>query len=151
MSFGLLINWYLWAQAPAISGFFLGSMPQPTKKCHLAYKSLATDICGHKRPQLVVSSWEGYLGLGWTRQRVKMESPPRLGLRTIYIVPLWKDWSYQSTCPEFRSRDEKGLGTQPHLTYKLASTHCVPNPNPIKGSSNRLFYTHTHKSILTCI
>ena len=59
---------------------------------------------------------------------------------------------YQSMCLEFRYGDGKVLGTQPHPTRRLAFTHCVPYPNPIKESSNRLFYTHTYtKPTLTCI
>ena len=40
---------------------------------------------------------------------------------------------------EFRYGDGKVFGTQPHSTSRSASTHCVPNHNLIKGSSNRLF------------
>ena len=44
--------------------------------------------------------------------REKMESPPRLGLRTIYIVPFMEGLIYyQSTCLEFRYGDRKVLGT----------------------------------------
>ena len=44
--------------------------------------------------------------------REKMESPPRLGLRTIYKVPFMERLIYyQSTCLEFRYGDRKVLGT----------------------------------------
>ena len=53
-------------------------------------------------------------------------------------------------CPEFRYGDRKVLGTQPHLNCWLASTHCVPNPNSIKGSFsrnlNRLFRSNSSTS-----
>ena len=39
------------------------------------------------------------------------------------------------------------LGTQPYPTHRSVSTHCVPNPNLIKGSSNMLFYTHRHSNM----
>ena len=43
----------------------------------------------------------------------KMESPPRLGLGTIYIVPFMeRQIYYQSMCLEFRYEDGKVLGTQ---------------------------------------
>ena len=54
---------------------------------------------------------------------------------------------YQSMCSEFRYGDGKVLGTQPHLTRGLVSTHCVSNPSPLKGSSNRLFQTHIHTNM----
>ena len=51
---------------------------------------------------------------------------------------------YQSMCSEIRYEDGKLLGSQPHPTHRLASTHCVPNPSPIKGSSNMfILYSHT--------
>ena len=50
---------------------------------------------------------------------------------------------FTKVCLEFRYGDVKVLGIQPHQTYTLAYTHCVPNPNPIKGSFNMLFKTHT--------
>ena len=66
-----------------------------------------------------------------------MESPPRLGLGTIYITPFMK-WLiyYQSTCLKFRYGDEKMLGTQPHQTRGSTFTHCVLHFNPIKGTFN---------------
>ena len=51
---------------------------------------------------------------------------------------------YQSTCPKFRYGDRKMLSTQSHSTHISTSSHYVQNPNPIKGSSNMLFYTLTH-------
>ena len=70
----------------------------------------------------------------------EMESPPRLSLGTINIVPFVK-WLifYQSTCLELRYGDRKVLGTQPHPTHRSASTHCVPSLNLIKGKFNTLF------------
>ena len=69
-----------------------------------------------------------------------MDSTLRLGLGTINIMPLMEGLVYyKSTCSEFRYGDGKALCTQLHPTRRLASTHCVPNPNPIKGSSNMLF------------
>ena len=70
----------------------------------------------------------------------EMESPPRLGLGTINIAPFLEGLVfYQSMCPKFRYKDEKVLGTQPHLTCGSASTHCVPSLNLIKGRFNKLF------------
>ena len=69
-----------------------------------------------------------------------MESPPSLGLGTINIVPFVKGLIfYQSTCPEFKNRDKKVLGTQPHSTCGSTSTYYVPNINFIKGNFNMLF------------
>ena len=42
---------------------------------------------------------------------------------------------------EFKYRDEKVLGTQPHPTHGLASTYCVLHLNPIKGLFN-IAYTY---------
>ena len=65
-----------------------------------------------------------------------MELSPRLGLGTI------RTNLYQNTCLEFRYRDGKVLGAQPPRPF----TYCVPNPNLIKGFSNRLSkLTHTLK------
>ena len=51
---------------------------------------------------------------------------------------------YHSTCPEFRYKNRKMLGTQPHLTRRSTSTHYVSNPNLIKKSSNMfILYSHT--------
>ena len=69
-----------------------------------------------------------------------MESPPSLSLGTINITPFVEGLIfYQSTYPKFRYRDGKVLGTQPHLTRGLASTHCVPRLNLVKGRFNMLF------------
>ena len=66
-----------------------------------------------------------------------MELPLRLGLRIINIASFMEGLIYyQSLCPEFRYRDGQVLDTQPHVTHGSTSTYCVPNPNPIKGSSN---------------
>ena len=79
-----------------------------------------------------------------------MESPPRLGLENINITPLCE--GIRNPYPEFKYGDEKILGTQPYLTHGSASTHCVTYPNSIKGSFNKLFYTHVRaKPTLTCI
>ena len=46
-----------------------------------------------------------------------MESPPKLGLGTIYIQRLYgRTDLYQGMSPEFRYRDGKVLGTPPHST-----------------------------------
>ena len=55
-----------------------------------------------------------------------MESPPRLGLRTINIAPFMEGLIfYQSMCPKFRYEDGKVLDTQPHPICGSASTHCA--------------------------
>ena len=51
---------------------------------------------------------------------------------------------YQSRCSEFRYGDEKVLGTQPHPTRGLASTHCVLFLNLIKGTFNIHHSSLTH-------
>ena len=69
-----------------------------------------------------------------------MESPPSLGLETINIAPFHgKTNLYQSTCLEFRYKDGKVLGTQPHQTRGSISIHYVPSLNLIKGLFNMLF------------
>ena len=79
-----------------------------------------------------------------------MEFLPRLGLGTICIVPFMEGFIYyQSTCPEFRCRDGKVLGTQPHLTHRSASTQCVLRLNLIKDILNIVIlnsHTHQHTS-----
>ena len=63
----------------------------------------------------------------------KIESPPKLGLGTINIVPFMeRPIYYQSTCLKFRYGDEKVLGIQPHPTHGSTSTHCVLRFNLIK-------------------
>ena len=62
-----------------------------------------------------------------------MESPPRLDLirsRGTLDIALFMEGLimkglifYQSTCPKFRYRNGKVLGTQPHPTRKSAFTH----------------------------
>ena len=81
-----------------------------------------------------------YASTEWTEAKKEMESPPRLGLGTINIA-FFVEWLiyYQSMCQEFRYGNGKILGTQPHPTSGSTSTHCVPNPNLIKRSSNMLF------------
>ena len=75
----------------------------------------------------------------------KMESSPRLGLRTINIAPFVEGLIYyQSTCLEFRYGNRKVLGTQPHLTCGSAPTHCVPCLNPIKDTLNIVILTSMH-------
>ena len=54
---------------------------------------------------------------------------------------------YQSTCPEFRYGNRKVLGTQPHPTRGLASSHYILRLNLIKRIFNTAFYTQTHASI----
>ena len=55
-----------------------------------------------------------------------LESPPSLGLGTIFIAPLCgRTSNYQSMGSEFRYGHGKVLGTQPHPTRGPASTHCV--------------------------
>ena len=87
-------------------------------------------------------------GLGW---RKEMESPPRLGLRTIKITPFMEGLIYyQSMCLEFRYEDGKVLNTQPYLTCGLASTHCILRLNPIKSTFNIVILdsnTYLHTSI----
>ena len=69
-----------------------------------------------------------------------MESPPRLGLRTINIALFMEGLIFcQSTCLEFRYEDGKVLDTQPHPTRESASTHCAPSLSLIKGRLNMLF------------
>ena len=69
-----------------------------------------------------------------------MESPPNLSLGTINIAYFVKELIlYQSTCPELKYGDGKVLGTQPHPTFGLTSTHCVPNLNLIKSKFTMLF------------
>ena len=73
-----------------------------------------------------------------------MESPPRLGLGTIYIAPFTEGLIYyQSTCLKFRYGDGKVLCTQPHPTRGSASTHCVLHLNLIKGIFN-IIILHSH-------
>ena len=48
---------------------------------------------------------------------------------------------------EFRYTLRKVLGTQDHLTLRLASHHCVLCLNLIKNIFNTYFLTHTHASI----
>ena len=48
---------------------------------------------------------------------------------------------------EFRYKDGKVLGTQPHPTYGSSSTHCVLCLNLIKDILNIVFYTHIHTNI----
>jgi len=63
-----------------------------------------------------------------------------MGLGTMCVMPFYGRIDlYQSSCPEFRYEDGKVLGIEPYLTHRSASTHCVSNPNPIKGSFNMLF------------
>ena len=65
----------------------------------------------------------------------KMELLPRLGLGPINIAPFM----------EFRYGDEKVLDTQPYLTRRLASTHCILHLNLIKGTFNIVILdSHTH-------
>ena len=45
---------------------------------------------------------------------------------------------------EFRYKDGKVLGTQPHSTCRSAFGHCVLRFNFIKGSFYIVIYTHTH-------
>ena len=63
----------------------------------------------------------------------KIESPPRLGLGTINIVPFMeRPIYYQSTCLKFRYGDGKVLGIQLHPTHGSTSIHCVLRFNLIK-------------------
>ena len=75
----------------------------------------------------------------------KMESPPRLGLGTIYIVPFMeRQIYYQSTCLEFRYEDGKVLGTQLVDQLPLIVSYVLIL---VKAHSILLFQTHTHTSI----
>ena len=80
----------------------------------------------------------------------KMELLPRLGLGPINIAPFMERLIYyQSTCSEFRYGDEKVLDTQPYLTRRSASTHCILHLNLIKGTFNIVIldsHTHQHTS-----
>ena len=77
-----------------------------------------------------------------------MESPPRLGLGTINIVPFVEGLIYyQSMCSEFRYGERKVLGTQPYPTCGFASTHYVLHFNLIKGTFNIHHSRLTHASI----
>ena len=95
--------------------------------------------------QAPASAWchpRSWMSMPWPRVDYggEMESPSRLGLGTMNIAPFLKGLVfYQSTCPDFRYGDGKVLGTQPHSTRGLASTHCVPSLNLIKGRFNTLF------------
>ena len=69
-----------------------------------------------------------------------MESPPRLGLRTINIALFMEGLIfYQSTCLEFKYGDRKVLDTQPHPTHGSASIHYAPSLNLFKDRFNILF------------
>ena len=82
----------------------------------------------------------------------KMESPPRLGLETIYITPFMEGLIYyQSTFSEFRYGDRKVLGTKPHPTRGLTSTYCSYVLISLKAHSIFSFQTHTHISIYLAI
>ena len=60
-----------------------------------------------------------------------MESPTRFDLENINITPLCEGLILQ--------KHVSGL----HLIHGSIFTHCVAYPNSIKGSFNKLFYTHT--------
>jgi len=75
----------------------------------------------------------------------KMELPPRVGLGAISIASFMEGLIYcQSICPEFRYRDGKMLGTQPHPNHGLASIHCVLHLNLIKVIFNIYHSSLTH-------
>ena len=80
------------------------------------------------------------------RGEEKTELPPRLGLGTINVSIFVEGLIYyQSTCPKFRYGDREVLGTQPHPTRGLTSTHCILRLNLIKDIfkiyHSRLTYT----------
>ena len=54
---------------------------------------------------------------------------------------------YQSMCSKFRYGDGKVLSTQSRPTHGLASIHCVPSLNLIKGKVNMYPNSHTHTSM----
>ena len=57
----------------------------------------------------------------WTKRRVKMESPPRLGLGTICIVTFCEGLILSEHMFEFKYGDGKVLRTEPYSTRRLAS------------------------------
>ena len=93
------------------------------------------------------SLWEVCLGLRWTGQRVKNGVATQIRFRNHKYSVLVKGlictralvWSLGM-----------GMGRCQGPNHPLPPrpfTHCVPNPNPIKGFSNRLSkltHTHTH-------
>jgi len=86
------------------------------------------------------SLWEVRLGLRWTM------SEGVNGVATLlkfsnhkYNALCERTNLYQIICSEFRYRDGKVLGTQPHPTHGSASIHCVSSLNLIKGTFNTLF------------
>ena len=87
-----------------------------------------------------------YTSTEWTEIEKKMDLAPTLCLRSINIVPFMEGLIYyRSTCPEFRSRDRKVLGTQSYLIHGSVSTHCVLHFNLIKDIFNihHSRFTHT--------
>ena len=67
-----------------------------------------------------------------------MKLPPRLSVGTICIALFCEGLILLEHLLEFRHRNGNVLGTQTYPTCRSAYTHFVPNPNLIKGSSNRL-------------
>ena len=73
-----------------------------------------------------------------------MGSPCRLGLGTMY-VPLTEGLIYSKSVSGVRVHKWECVKHRTlYSTRRSVSTHCVPYPNSIKGSFNRLSYTHTH-------
>ena len=85
-----------------------------------------------------------YTSAKWTKAEKEMELRRR-GLGTINITPFVEGLIYyQSTCLEFRYRDGKELGTQPHPTHGSASTYHILRFNLIKGTFNIYHSRLTH-------
>ena len=57
------------------------------------------------------------------------------------------DLTTRDMSSELRYDYGKVLGTQNHPTLRLASSHCVLQPNPIKGMSNIVYLNHARASI----
>ena len=80
-----------------------------------------------KTLELAVIATGGVCLAMWTEaEKEKMELSPRLSLGIMNIGLFMEGLIYyQSTCLEFKYRDGKVLGTQPHPIRGSASTHCV--------------------------
>ena len=80
-----------------------------------------------KTLELAVIATGGVCLAKWTEaEKEKMELSPKLSLGFMNIALFMEGLIYyQSTCLEFKYRDGKVLGTQPHPIRGSASTHCV--------------------------
>ena len=125
-------KWTKWKCVQTILNKSLSKLRNGTHWNQTLYTQLSRH-CGYKHLQQVILSWEVCLSLGWTMA----EGVNRV---TINIVLFHGRTNlYQSMCSEFRYGDGKVLGIQPHLTHRLASTHCIPSLSFVKGVFNMLF------------